>query len=119
MIFYILFGILFFLSLIYYSGKKYPFAQTAYLHFCVFCLFLIIAGGRNNVGTDWWQYKETFDNYVIDHNYVHASLEVLFYGFTGFIASFSKSFNVFVFFLFPAFAPFSTPSLLLRHAHIP
>ena len=100
MIFYFLFCILFFLSFIYYSGKKYPLTQTAYLSFCVFLLFLIIAGGRNNVGTDWWQYKETFDNYVIDHNYVHASLEVLFYGFTGFIASFSKSFNVFVFFLF-------------------
>ena len=100
MIFYILFGILFFLSLIYYSGKKYPFAQTAYLHFCVFCLFLIIAGGRNNVGTDWWQYKEVFDTYVIDYNYVHGSFEVLFYGFTGFIAKFSSSFNVFIFSLF-------------------
>ena len=64
MIFYFLFCILFFLSFIYYSGKKYPLTQTAYLSFCVFLLFLIIAGGRNNVGTDWWQYKETFDNYV-------------------------------------------------------
>lgn len=100
MIYYLLFFFLVSISLVCFIKRNISSIKYTYLFLMAYLLFLIIGGGRNNVGSDWPSYKEIFENYSKYINYTKGTSDVFFYNFNNLIAKITNSFNVFVFLLF-------------------